>query len=199
MSLVQAPVLHLEGWHWLPVVSDAGIAAGLYLVSDSIAQFDEARKAAYDARRGLRFCFFGLLDGSVSHYWFNWLDDNIHNDDNTWLAISEKVCLDFLMFTPCWCVCFLFVMDILKKRTPKEAFQRVSKEWLDLYTSNVLLWLPANIAIYSIVPLDKRVLGFGSFNVMYTVLLSIWSEEEHKDSASFVTRVTRLVKDFEVR
>ena len=50
--------------------------------------------------------------------------------------------------------------------------------WTELYTGNVAAWLPANLAIYGLVPCERRVLAFASYTVLYTAVLSLWEESQ---------------------
>ena len=114
----------------------------------------------------------------MSHVWFQQLDRAV-GLSNLVLATCAKVLLDLAFFTPLWCVAFLGAMTLMQGQGPREAGRRIRAEGLELYTGNLLVWLPANVVIYSVVPLELRVPAFGIYNLVYTIFLSFWSERRH--------------------
>ena len=114
----------------------------------------------------------------MSHVWFQQLDRAV-GLSNLVLATCAKVLLDLAFFTPVWCVAFLGAMALMQGQGPREAGRRIRTEGLELYTGNLLAWLPANFVIYSVVPLELRVPAFGIYNLVYTIFLSFWAERRH--------------------
>ena len=157
----------------IPIARDGAVASVLYLVSDRIAQQSEGGEG-WKWKRGIRYSAYGLLDGCISHVWFGKLDQVVEIPSLP-LATCTKVTLDLLLFTPVWCAAFLSFMAVLDG---KDAGKRVKEEWLELYIGNVLAWLPANVVIYVLVPLQLRVISFGTYNLFYTTVLSFWAEGE---------------------
>lgn len=138
-----------------PILSDMFTATISYTLSDTIAQFSEiiASKSASDGDKNLllnsistddggkvkdfnldrliKFLVFGFLDGAVSHGWFVGLDEVISGDDI--LSVIYKVTADTLIYTPLWCVWFIFGISILEGSLwRKYVSNELAKEWKEL-------------------------------------------------------------------
>lgn len=131
-----------------------------------------------DTFRTARYGVFGLVDGSLSHYWFEGLESLIPASD--FQAVAEKMAIDCAFFTPTWSAAFLLFMALTEGAGVQGAAERVRNDWKALYLGNVAAWLPANAVLYGVVPLQQRVLAFASFTLLYTIVLSWWAEDPER-------------------
>lgn len=166
-----------------PILTNATTAGTLYTLSDIYAQTHQAKfdddqtdeDQEYEASRYIRYGVFGLCDGTVSYFWFQWLDSVVATD-NAPLAFAEMMTADFTLLSPAWTAVFLFYSTVATGRSLGEGTDRVRREWKELYTRTVVTWFPLNAIVYGLVPLDRRVLAFATFTFMYTIVLSLWAE-----------------------
>eukprot|EP00520_Triparma_pacifica_P001663 CAMPEP_0118642514 /NCGR_PEP_ID=MMETSP0785-20121206/5873_1 /TAXON_ID=91992 /ORGANISM="Bolidomonas pacifica, Strain CCMP 1866" /LENGTH=300 /DNA_ID=CAMNT_0006534065 /DNA_START=161 /DNA_END=1059 /DNA_ORIENTATION=- len=134
-----------------------------------------------DVPRTLNYLRFGIFDGALSHYWFILLDSLILPTPlNPTLQNISKVILDATVYTPIWCCWFLFYMSITSI-PPTNPFTSISKTFLPLYLGNIGFFLPLTFLIYSQVPIEGRVLAFGTASLIYTTFLSGWNKKREED------------------
>eukprot|EP00854_Cymbomonas_tetramitiformis_P015457 gene15457-18299_t len=78
--------------------------------TDSPTQLAAEVNINIDTFRTARYGVFGLMDGSLSHYWFEGLDSLIPASD--FQAVAEKMAIDCAFFTPTWSAAFLLFMAL---------------------------------------------------------------------------------------
>ena len=174
-----------------------------------------------DVERVCRYAAFGALDGAASHVWYNWLEgkagtwcftllrrlDELQGVDfdavlpsaTTTLEVEvmetvEQVAADMVIYSPVWCVAFLAAMTWMSEG-PGRVGQRLKEEWKTLYLGNLAFWVPANILIYGLTPVDHRVAAFTAINVLYTAGLSRWAESTPEARADETQGAALTVKD----
>ncbi|CAJ1438721.1 unnamed protein product [Effrenium voratum] len=132
------------------------------------------------AARVLRYMGFGSLDGFAGHHWFEALDMLPKHDSV--IDTAQKVLADSLVYTPCWCACFLFVMAVLEGRAA-EAISEVRKDFWELLTGNYGLTLPFVALIYGCSPVRYQVACFALLTLAYTIVLSLWANARPQGAA----------------
>src|SRR5688500_12549174 len=101
--------------------------------------------------RGL---FGAAVDGTMGHIWYSQLDNVILG--HTALAAGTKVLADSLLWSPMYCAVYLKVMALLEGHSAGAAAARIQKDWHSMVTATISAWLPANVLIYGVVPLEYR-------------------------------------------
>ena len=149
---------------------DCATSASISTCSDTAAQLTQGSR---DPLRTTRFLTFGAADGAVSHVWFEALDATVGDDGSTLL----KVAGDALVYTPLWCCWFLAAFTIMEGRDPRSVPGVIRAEWLELFQGNLGFFLPLTGLIYGLVPIEDRVLAFGSASLIYTSILSLWNSQ----------------------
>ncbi|CAJ1351511.1 unnamed protein product [Effrenium voratum] len=175
----------LEGYEQLletqGLATDVATAATLNAASDTVAQLSEVKdRKPFSAARVLRYMSFGSLDGFAGHHWFEALDMLPKHDSV--LDTAQKVLADSLVYTPCWCACFLFVMAVLEGRAA-EAISEVRKDFWELLTGNYGLTLPFVALIYGCSPVRYQVACFALLTLAYTIVLSLWANARPQGAA----------------
>lgn len=154
---------------------DCVTAASINTCSDTAAQLTQRSR---DPARTARFLTFGAADGAVSHVWFAALDAVVGDDGSTLL----KVASDALVYTPLWCCWFLAAFTVMEGRDPRSVPGVISAEWRELFQGNLGFFLPITGLIYGLVPIEDRVLAFGSASLIYTSILSLWNSGSERQS-----------------
>mmetsp|Transcript_45459 Transcript_45459/g.144601 ORF Transcript_45459/g.144601 Transcript_45459/m.144601 type:complete len:153 (+) Transcript_45459:601-1059(+) len=113
------------------------------------------------------------MDGFFSHIWFEKLDAFIPGSSA--LVTAEKLVADSLLLNPVWCGAYIIVMALLEGAGPRGALRRMQTDYFSLFTSSYVAWIPFNIFIYGVLPLQYRVAGLATATLLYTVFLSYWS------------------------
>ena len=171
------------------------VSAGNTL-SDTIAQVAEQRgkgssmNSIQDPRRLIRFATFGFLDGAVGHQWFLTLNHFIPG--STPIDLVNAMVADVLIYTPLWCLWYLFGMSLLQGKDASQILSTIRSEFKELLGIDILFFLPVSLVIYTTVPLNRRVLAFSFFELIYTIIVSHWSHE-HLEEYNDVQNGTMLL------
>mmetsp|Transcript_42378 Transcript_42378/g.79010 ORF Transcript_42378/g.79010 Transcript_42378/m.79010 type:complete len:277 (+) Transcript_42378:36-866(+) len=167
--------------------TDVATAAFLNSASDTVAQLSEMRQdgKSFSAARSLRYGMFGSMDGFAGHYWFQALDAAPKSGIEVVDTLS-KVLADSALYTPCWCVLFLFVMAIFEGRGAEAGLAEVRRDFWDLLKGNYGITLPFVALIYGLAPARYQVACFAGLTLAYTIVLSLWASSRHEaqDSVS---------------
>ena len=148
------------------------------IVSDSIAQISEQRSKSspiLDPQRLLRFAVFGFFDGAVGHQWFLILNHFIPGTAP--IDLLNVMTADIFIYTPIWCLWYLFGMSILQGKDAEHIITTIRQEFKELLGIDVLFFLPVSLLVFTTVPLNRRVLAFSFFELIYTAIVSHWSHE----------------------
>ena len=166
-----------------PIMIDMITLAFTTAISDLIAQSAErsqditSGKLSYDLKRVARFALFGFLDGAVGNLWCHNLDKVVKGSSK--LALVAKVIADMFVYTPLWAVFFITTMSLLKGIWRiEELVKELRSQFLELFGIDVGFYLPVNLVVYGLVPLNRRVAVFGLASVVYSTILSLWNEQK---------------------
>ncbi|CAE8583037.1 unnamed protein product [Polarella glacialis] len=131
----------------------------------------------FNLGRTLRYAAFGFYDGFADHHWIQFLDSTLPKTGSGILDTALKVLSDSVVYTPCWCIVFLFAMAVMDGRSARAAVQEVKRDFVELLRGNYGLTLPFVVLIYGWVPVRYQVAGFQALTLAYTTVLSLWANE----------------------
>ncbi|GMH47152.1 hypothetical protein TrLO_g10362 [Triparma laevis f. longispina] len=139
----------------------AGTIAGLGdLNCQYLDAYRKGTKCEYDAARTCRFAFLGFfLIAPVTHNWYNFLMTQIPGSGA--LAIAKRVLLDQLIFAPLFIPAFFISVKTLEGSTLSSSISELKNVFLDMYTTNLFLWVPASTINFAFVP-QKFMVLFGN-------------------------------------
>ncbi|CAE7758942.1 MKK1 [Symbiodinium necroappetens] len=160
------------------LATDVATAAVLNSASDVVAQLSEMQREdgrVIRAERALRYAAFGSMDGCAGHYWFTVLDTTLPRSGDDVVDTVAKVLADSAVYTPCWCVAFLFVMAVLEGRGPRTGVLEVRRDFWSLLKGNYGITLPFVALIYGLAPVRYQVACFAALTLAYTIVLSLWA------------------------
>lgn len=96
------------------------------------------------------------------------------------VVLTKKVIFDALVYNPVWACGFIVIMALLRSESKEEIQAELKRDWLDLYISNIVFWVPLNFVVYGAIPLDYRVASVYGFTIVYVCGLSLWEENRNK-------------------
>ena len=96
------------------------------------------------------------------------------------IVLTKKVVFDALVYNPIWACGFIVIMALLRNESKEEIKAELKRDWLDLYVSNIIFWVPLNFVVYGVIPLDLRVASVYGFTILYVCGLSLWEENRNK-------------------
>ncbi|OUS48621.1 MpV17 transgene-like protein [Ostreococcus tauri] len=184
------------------MVSDVLCGAACYWLSDELAQRMEGATGgdgtataaegddADDASRSMgfvrddgrrkRYVSFGALDGGTSYLWYEWVDWVVGDDPmrSELATVGEKVLIDAAVYNPFWAALFIAYMGVASRKTVEEVKGDLDRDWLELFKSNVVFWVPMNFIVYGVFPLETRVYGLYTLNVLFVCTLSLFEERK---------------------
>ena len=76
-------------------------------------------------------------------------------------SIIKRVVLDQAVFAPCFIPTFFLSVKLLEGRKLNESIEELRKVFVDMYTTNLVLWVPASSINFAFVPQRFMVL-FGN-------------------------------------
>ena len=97
-------------------------------------------------------------------------------DNPELVVLVKKVVIDALLYNSLWAVGFIVIMALLRNETKQEIESELKRDWRDLYSNNLIFWVPLNFIVYGAIPLDFRVLSVYAFTITYIITLSVWEE-----------------------
>lgn len=183
------------------LLNDAVVMGATSTVGDLIAQFSQgmsdddskdftsSRFSSFmDFSRVKKYSVFGVADGVVSHVWVYSLAALFQGQ--SYLDTVYSIFADSLFYTPLWCVWFLSAMAALEKKCLVSFFSgSFHTEWRSLIKISLGFYVPLNCVVYSMVPVQHRVIAFALGSLLNTALVSYWSDS---------TRVTNSINQIDV-
>ncbi|KAL1984287.1 hypothetical protein VTN96DRAFT_9245 [Rasamsonia emersonii] len=155
-----------------PLLTPSITTAALFGAGDVLAQQLVDRKGfdKHDyARTGRMVMYGGAIFGPAATTWYGILQRNIVLK-STAATIVARVAADQALFTPTHLFCFLSSMSILEGNDPIEKLQ---KSFWPTYRANLTLWPAVQLANFSIVPLEHRVLVVNLVSLGWNCFLSL--------------------------
>lgn len=110
----------------------------------------------WDKRRSRDVGITGFMFGPFCHYWYQYLDRWFPG--HTAAIVAKKLIVDQLICSPVVISSFLFVTSYLEGKRNKELTDEMIKKGKTLYLAEWIVWPPAQLINFSVVPLKYRVL-----------------------------------------
>ncbi|CAH1778744.1 unnamed protein product [Owenia fusiformis] len=161
-----APAIRIAEQTTRPLFSDryllytnTGITVFLSGTGDFLVQhYDivQGRQDYWDPLRTLRLATSGVFIGPMCHYWYRFLDRVIPG--RTIKAVSKKIFWDQLIFSPVNISTFFIVVGIIEGQSLKSLYQELKCKGPTLFKAELMIWPPAQLMNFAVVPLRFRVL-----------------------------------------
>jgi hypothetical protein len=165
-----------------PMVTKALTAAFVAGGGDVGCQYIVQRDSVgftWDPLRTGRFAFLGLfLIAPVSHHWYGFVMSRIPGSGP--LTVAKRVACDQLFFAPLFIPTFVTSLKLLEGSSLGQAFSSVKESFVDMYTSNLVLWVPAMAFNFAFTPAKYQVLFSNCVGFIWNTWLSWKTQEEGK-------------------
>ncbi|KAK2767714.1 Protein required for ethanol metabolism [Arachnomyces sp. PD_36] len=159
-----------------PLLTQSIASAVLFSTGDVLAQ-QVVEKRGFEkhdfARTGRMGLYGGCIFGPAATTWFKFLQNNVVLK-STKATIAARVVADQTLFAPTNMFMFLSSMAIMEGNDPIE---KVKKTWWPGYKANCMVWPAVQVANFSIVPLEHRVLVVNLISLGWNCFLSIINSE----------------------
>jgi hypothetical protein len=137
----------------------------------------------WDPARTGRFAFLGLsLIAPVSHHWYGLVMSRIPGVGAG--VIAKRVACDQLFFAPLFIPAFVTSLKLLEGSSISKALKEVKDSFVDMYTSNLLLWVPAMAFNFAFTPAKYQVLFSNCVGFIWNTWLSWKTQEEGKETVA---------------
>ncbi|KAI1448644.1 hypothetical protein F5Y02DRAFT_374156 [Annulohypoxylon stygium] len=155
-----------------PLLTQSVTTAVLFAVGDITAQQAVEKKGLEKhevARTGRMFLYGGAVFGPAATTWYGILQRTI-NLQNKRAEMVARVAADQLLFAPTFIGIFLSSMAVMEGGSPKE---KLSKSYAPALQTNYLIWPFVQMANFTFVPLEHRVLVVNLVSIGWNCYLSM--------------------------
>jgi len=132
-----------------------------------------------------RWAVMGCLDGYFTHAWY-WYIEMAASGLQPLLKLSSMVLTSSFLYTPVYCLAFLVVMGFLEGRRAAGVVDKVKKGFAELTSMTIRTWMPLNLILFGVVPLQLRVSFSMACHYLYLIALAMW---ESGLLTAFIARV----------
>lgn len=153
--------------------TNVGISISLSAVGDVIEQHYEILKGElkkYDQLRTHHMSISGMTVGIICHNWYKYLDKRLPG--RTIGIVMKKVVIDQIVCSPICISMFFITLAILEKTSKDELIEEIKKKAWRLYAAEWVVWPPAQIINFYILPHRFRVLYDNSISLGYDIYTS---------------------------
>lgn len=155
------------------LATNVGISMVLSGVGDVLEQNYEIMTEEidkWDAIRTKNMSISGCTVGILCHYWYNFLDYQLPG--RSLKIVAKKVFLDQVLCSPVTISVFFLTLAILERTSVEDFITEVKKKAWRLYAAEWIIWPPAQIINFYILPTKYRVLYDNTISLGYDVYTS---------------------------
>ena len=149
--------------------TNTGLSTGLAISGDLLQQKNIMFKdpqVRLDYQRTTKMTVCGFLSGPVSHFWYMFLDKLVPG--RCVKSVCKKVFLDQIIGSPICILLYLLTMKLMDSEKNKSLFEELSSKGVNLFIFDALLWIPAQIINFALLP--------SRFRVLYDNVVSLFSD-----------------------
>lgn len=149
------------------------ISVSLSSVGDSLEQRYEIYKGEiekYSSKRTCHMALSGLTVGIVCHYWYQFIDARIPGRNLT--TVLRKVFWDQIICSPIVISTFFLTLGILEQTSKDEILVEIKDKAWRLYVAEWIVWPPAQILNFYLLPNKYRILYDNTISLGYDVYTS---------------------------
>lgn len=165
-------------FHKYLLITNVGISASLSFTGDVLQQHYEMlqnKNRSLDKGRTFRMTVAGISVGTICHYWYQYLDKKF--PERTLKIVLKKVAIDQLVCSPLYITVFFATTCALEKTTFEEFKQEVIHKGWRLYLAEWIIWPPAQVFNFYILPPRFRVLYDNIISLGYDIYTSYVKNE----------------------
>lgn len=155
------------------LLTNISISISLSAVGDIIEQKYEIYSGdleLMDGERTKNMAISGMTVGVLCHYWYKFLDARMPG--RTIKTVFKKVVIDQLICSP-FCIASLFLtLGYLEKSNFNDIKKEIKHKAMKLYVAEWVVWPPAQIINFYILPNRYRVLYDNTISLGYDIYTS---------------------------
>lgn len=155
------------------LLTNVGISISLSATGDILQQNYEMvrkRRDSWDSIRTHHMAISGMTVGIICHNWYKYLDRRLPG--RTISVVIKKVIVDQIVCSPV-CICVFFVtLSMLENLSWEETRSEIIKKGKRLYIAEWVVWPPAQLINFYILPTRFRVLYDNTVSLGYDVYTS---------------------------
>nr|CAH0110802.1 unnamed protein product [Daphnia galeata] len=157
------------------LVTNVTISTTLSGVGDALQQQYEIvtgdnPNLTWDKKRTLDMSATGTVVGVICHFWYNWLDKRFPG--KAFKIIAKKLMVDQMCFSPFLIAVFFGTVGILENMSTEEVLEEIKSKAWRLYAAEWVVWPPAQIINFYLLPTRFRVLYDNTISLGYDVYTS---------------------------
>lgn len=145
-----------------PFSTAFGSCAGKGVLADTISQRLVEGKAEHDWRRTAVFAFYGgWYCGWFQHALYNVGYARLFGLETSLRVALQKVAFDSVVHVPlvCFPVYYAYKGALYDGIGVTGGLERYTHEWTDICSKYYMVWVPANLLVFTVVPIPLRI-GF---------------------------------------
>ncbi|XP_034250747.1 mpv17-like protein 2 [Thrips palmi] len=170
-------------FHRYLLYTNVGISISLSGVGDTLEQHYEilqGQKDKWDTTRTTRMSISGMTVGVICHNWYRYLDSRLPG--RTLSIVAKKVLIDQVVCSPICIATFFITLGILERATWAETKKEIKDKAGRLYAAEWVVWPPAQVINFYILPLRFRVLYDNTISLGYDVYTSYVKHDNESES-----------------
>mmetsp|Transcript_23223 Transcript_23223/g.37283 ORF Transcript_23223/g.37283 Transcript_23223/m.37283 type:complete len:340 (-) Transcript_23223:131-1150(-) len=178
----------LAGMQANPLVIDGFMAGILYALGKLTSSAISGQKQTM--RWLLNWAVCGVVDGVCTHHWYHFIQSVA--DMTTYGTLTKALAMTAtsnLLYTPIYCMGFLFLLSLLEGKGVEGAKTRIRVDTKTLVLNSLKVWGPTNVLLFAFVPLQIRTFVSMLIHYVFLVGLAVW------DSRVNVNRTSALGPD----
>uniref|UniRef100_A0A7S0I0U8 Uncharacterized protein n=1 Tax=Hanusia phi TaxID=3032 RepID=A0A7S0I0U8_9CRYP len=157
-----------------PIQIDALTGMLLYVLGKITA--DRINKERTSKKEIRRWGTVGGIDGCLAHVWYI-ITDHLASiciyQQKIWIVLVQVI-LTELLYTPLFVSIFLLVSARFDGKSLQESMEKVRTGLIPMWRISTKTWIPINIFIFSLIPVERRVLVSMFLNYGFVVTLALW-------------------------
>ncbi|KAI0473796.1 hypothetical protein GGR56DRAFT_649066 [Xylariaceae sp. FL0804] len=156
-----------------PLLTQSATTAVLFAVGDITAQ-QVVEKRGFDkhefARTGRMFAYGGAIFGPAATTWYKLLSQRVVLPGRPRAEMVARVACDQLLFAPTFIGVFLSSMALMEGGAPRD---KLASAYRPALTANYAVWPWVQMANFTLVPLQHRVLAVNVVSIGWNCFLSM--------------------------
>ncbi|CAM9395618.1 unnamed protein product [Heterosigma akashiwo] len=172
--------------HETPMITKTSISVSINILGDYLAQVEWGRKqdlADFDIKRTLRNGFIALLFGPLVHYYYQFSDFILPQDEM--MNGAKKILMDQSIYVSVKTFAYLSLQSLLRGQPINEAATEAGQKLLPCLIKGWSFWPFAHIITYSIIPPRHRVLWVTMLDLVWSsILASVANQNTQEPSTS---------------
>ena len=130
--------------------------------------------------------FGGMYTGALCHYVYPWYPKlvtrfmpKLFQSSALWIGLGCTVIDNFIHNPIFYIPAFYMYTDVVKGATKEEAIAHIKEEWYEVASVCMAVWLPAQLATFTVVPVKWQVLFMNACSVIWSMYCS-WANAQQK-------------------